>query len=1217
MTQSNKKSAKNVFSQGNKALRIGDYRKAITLYAQVLAQQAELPKHLPGNLSIARRKYSLSRKAIAKPNVVVCGWDLGHNAAGRVYTLATLYETLTNVEIIGSLFPIHSRNIWEPIRATSIAKNTFVVEDDSKFIEQALKIVAEHPCDILHLSKPRIPNIFFGIMYKLLWDAKVLMDIDDEELAFVDEETPISIDSYLNQYGKLPELKNLAGKDWTRLAVGYANVFDGITVANHALQQRYGGEIIRHARNETLFKISSQKRQLIRARHGIAADAKVILFLGTPRSYKGLVGIGQAISRLKRRDTVFAIVGDFPDDSLKAQLQAISNVNYVFIGNQPISEVPEIISIGDICVLMQNSQSTAARYQTPAKLSDALASNLPVLATDIPSLSGAFKAGALLPINKNNLAEQLSKVLDNENIAQNLRQNGIDFFRSELSFSANIPRLSNAVQKSEVKSLSADIDALGRYIHNELFSICRRYFCSKWKSVHKEDLGYVCGNGAPYSLNGSDNVKKPDSNKCVVSILCRTYNQVNFISKALDGFVMQKTDFTYEVLIGDDLSTDGTEKIIQQYQRKYPEILKIISRTENLGPIPNLKDLTKFIKGKYVAVCEGDDYWIDEHKLQKQVDFLDKNPDYSVCFNQVIINYLDSDEANTVAPKNVNETSSFDDLIKGNYIYMNSVMYRWGFPSGLNEQNFNSKAMPADWQLHLHHALKGKIKLLDFIGGVYNRHSAGIWSCSKNPIELHVKFGIAEIEFYKTFEDSLEKRHYRFLKDKQIYIFRLLVNHYFEIEDYANLCNLINYDKNMFEKIFKDLGYETEQIDISSPSKLYDTLKSQNTVDVIVTSFNHQSYIRQCLESIILQKGCFSLKIIIGDDASSDDTLNIVRKIKRSHPKTIQIIPPEINLGMHKNLERCFKKCTAKYTAICEGDDYWLSRKKIQKQLMFLRNNQNCSMCFNWLLLFKQEEGNYIPHPQQEKLNKKNITFQELSKQPIIGNFSACFYDAEAIKTVPKKYYDNPMGFDWLFNMNIAKVGNVGFLKELLSVYRIHKNGLWSGNNKESMKLKIRNSQNNFIKYFGDGKELSGLKNGLMDNLIRNNLTIEETSRIKFDFNRFIILGDKIEVIGWMYEKLENKMSNKISKGICFLDTKKNLTHIYYMNETLREDVTKTLRTTTLIDPLCGFNEHFKIPLTNNGTYSIGLCYDLNNFLYYTTTNIKIEHKNNAWIILK
>lgn len=120
----------------------------------------------------------------------------------------------------------------------------------------------------------------------------------------------------------------------------------------------------------------------------------------------------------------------------------------------------------------------------------------------------------------------------------------------------------------------------------------------------------------------------------MVSISCATYNHREYIRFALDGFVNQKTNFRFEVLIHDDASTDGTKEIIQEYENKYPDIIKPIYQEENqYSQGINFEREFQWprMKGKYVALCEGDDYWTDPHKLQKQVDFLEKHPDYSMC----------------------------------------------------------------------------------------------------------------------------------------------------------------------------------------------------------------------------------------------------------------------------------------------------------------------------------------------------------------------------------------------------------------------------------------------------------------------------------------------------------------------------------------------------------------------------------------------------------
>lgn len=127
----------------------------------------------------------------------------------------------------------------------------------------------------------------------------------------------------------------------------------------------------------------------------------------------------------------------------------------------------------------------------------------------------------------------------------------------------------------------------------------------------------------------------------MVSICCITYNHVSYISKALDGFLNQKTNFPIEILIHDDASTDGTEEIIKKYTSKYPNIIFPVLQKENKysSGIPiNASFNFPRARGKYIAMCEGDDYWIDENKLQWQIDFLEKNTDVAACTHEVLVN---------------------------------------------------------------------------------------------------------------------------------------------------------------------------------------------------------------------------------------------------------------------------------------------------------------------------------------------------------------------------------------------------------------------------------------------------------------------------------------------------------------------------------------------------------------------------------------------------
>ena len=121
----------------------------------------------------------------------------------------------------------------------------------------------------------------------------------------------------------------------------------------------------------------------------------------------------------------------------------------------------------------------------------------------------------------------------------------------------------------------------------------------------------------------------------VVSVLVATYNHERFISQALESVLCQKTDFPYEVLIGEDASQDSTPGIVDAYQRKYPDIIQVFHHEHNLGTTRNAYFLMQHARGKYLATCEGDDYWTDPLKLSLQVDFLEKHPDYVGCSHRV------------------------------------------------------------------------------------------------------------------------------------------------------------------------------------------------------------------------------------------------------------------------------------------------------------------------------------------------------------------------------------------------------------------------------------------------------------------------------------------------------------------------------------------------------------------------------------------------------
>lgn len=216
----------------------------------------------------------------------------------------------------------------------------------------------------------------------------------------------------------------------------------------------------------------------------------------------------------------------------------------------------------------------------------------------------------------------------------------------------------------------------------------------------------------------------------IVSVSLITYNQKKFIGQAIDSVLEQKTTFKYELIIGDDCSTDGTREILLYYQKKHPDIIKLILHENKGDGIPGKKNFVSTIyasKGKYIALLDGDDFWNDKNKLQKQVDFLETNPDYAICFHQVHEKYPNGRKQVSTLVKEKNATTyTIEDLAKGNFIYVPSVVFRNKLFNKFPEWFWEAPA--GDYLVHMLNAAKGKIRFLPNVMATYRRHSAGFWT---------------------------------------------------------------------------------------------------------------------------------------------------------------------------------------------------------------------------------------------------------------------------------------------------------------------------------------------------------------------------------------------------------------------------------------------------------------------------------------------------------
>ena len=234
--------------------------------------------------------------------------------------------------------------------------------------------------------------------------------------------------------------------------------------------------------------------------------------------------------------------------------------------------------------------------------------------------------------------------------------------------------------------------------------------------------------------------EKAAANPPKVSIVTTTYNQEAYVRAAFDSFVAQQTDFPVEIIVADDASTDATPAIIQEYASRYPHLFRPILRSENVGPHANLTGALSAARGQYIALCEGDDYWIDPLKLSKQVAFLDRHPETAVCFHPVRVIWTGSGGRElkfarvlflkfaqvffrTFPPAYWVDRArdlSVDRLLWRNFIQTNSVVYR-----RLPRYDDIPAVMPLDWYLHVLHAAHGDIAMLPETMAVYRRHPQG------------------------------------------------------------------------------------------------------------------------------------------------------------------------------------------------------------------------------------------------------------------------------------------------------------------------------------------------------------------------------------------------------------------------------------------------------------------------------------------------------------
>ncbi len=374
--------------------------------------------------------------------VAVVSWDMAHNPVGRAFLLADMAIQYHHTELLGPVFAFYGGRMWPPLAGTEMPVRNFPATDLRSLVAGAVELAKTTVCDVVHVGKPRLPSLLIGALIRQANNCPMVVDIDDHELSFVKTKTPASFEDLLRAAQNDPAEIDIPHSDlWTRFAETLVAEADGITVSNVALRRKFGGIMVRHARQEQVFDPALYDRARIRAEFGYTDQDRVLLFLGTPRLHKGIVDLADALERLGDDRLALCVIGSVTDKRLAARLGGYKRARIGLHPDQPWGRLAELVNMADSIAILQDPTHAISEFQIPAKLTDALAMDVPVLATPVPPMEDVGLAGAIeLVANADALDAALRRLATSPPRVPG-EGSARSYFLSELSYGVNCARL--------------------------------------------------------------------------------------------------------------------------------------------------------------------------------------------------------------------------------------------------------------------------------------------------------------------------------------------------------------------------------------------------------------------------------------------------------------------------------------------------------------------------------------------------------------------------------------------------------------------------------------------------------------------------------------------------------------------------------------------------------------------------------------------------------